>query len=153
MQTIINKNNGFSLIEALVAITVLTFGILALNTMQTNSMKGNTKAKHITTASILGGNCYERLLNADYDDSELDPGGNPHNHTEFSNPTIQLPAGATSVTWNVTEWTNTDGLDNDGDGTADETDEMNIKNITLSINYFDRSAKTITINFLKSEMM
>lgn len=153
MMLIIKNDKGFTLIEALIAMMVLAIGILAISTMQDVSIKGNTKAKLITQASVLGGNSYERLLNVDYDDPIMDPAGNPHDHTEFTNPTLQLPSGTTSVTWNVTEWSNTDGVDNDGDGVIDETLEMDIKSITMTINYTDRTAKTITINFLKSEML
>ena len=148
---ILKNTQGFTLIEALIAMLVLTIGILALNTMQTTSTKGNTTANKLTVASSLAGNSYERLLNMPYNATAMDPGTNPHNSTELAG--IQLPTAVTSISWNVTEWSNTDGVDNDGDGDTDEADELNIKFVSLNINYNNRTAKTLTINFYKSEIL
>lgn len=105
----------------------------------------------MTAAGATATNGYELLLNVPYDDPTMDPAGNPHDAaTEL--PTLQIPSGISAITWNVTEWTNTDGLDNDGDGNTDEDDELNIKNVTLNVSYNDRQAKTLTINFYKTEM-
>ncbi len=150
IKNILNNDQGFTLIEALIAIFILTIGIFALTTMQIQSTQGNSQANQLTTASILAGNSYERLLSLNYDDIALDPAGNPHANAELAG--LQLPTGVTSISWNVVEWTNTDGLDNDGDGIVDEADELSIKSITLTINYTTTVAKTLTINFLKSEV-
>ena len=153
MKHYLKNTKGFTLIEALIAMLVLTVGILGISTMQITSTKGNTTANKLTIASTAAGNSYELLLNLPYDDPALDPDPavNPHNQAELTG--LVLPSDVTSVSWNVTEWTNTDGIDNDGDGLTDEADELNIKNIALNVNYTNRSAKTITINFLKSEML
>lgn len=148
---ILKNSQGFSLIEAIIAMLVLTIGILALNTMQMSSLKGNTTANKLTIASTLAGNSYERLLNLPYDDATMDPAANPHSGAELSG--LQLPTNVTSISWNVTEWTDTDTLDNDGDGDTDEADEVDIKMVSLNINYTDRSAKTLTINFYKSVIL
>ncbi len=153
---ILKNTQGFTLIEALIAMIVLTIGILALNTMQITSILGNATANKLTIASATGSNSFERLLNLPYDHSALDPAGNPHNETELTG--LQLPTGVTSISWNVTEWTNTDGLNNDGDkntdGTdkTDESDELNIKLVNLNVHYTNRLAKTLTISFYKSEL-
>jgi len=149
--TILKNNQGFTLIESLIAMFVLAVGILAVNTMQVTSIQGNTTANKVTETNTLAGNSYERLLNVSYDDSTMDPATNPHSDTELTG--LQLPSQVSSVSWNVTEWTNTDGVDNDGDGVTDESDELNIKFVTLSVNYSDRSAKTLTISFYKSGML
>lgn len=149
--TILKNNQGFTLIESLIAMLVLTVGILALNTMQISSIKGNTTASKLTVTSTLAGNSYERLLNVSYDDPTMDPATNPHSDAELTG--LQLPSYVSSVSWNVTEWANTDGVDNDGDGITDESDELNIKVVTLSVNYNDNSAKISTISFYKSGML
>ena len=149
--TILKNNQGFTLIESLIAMFVLAIGILALNTIQISSIRGNTTANKATVTSTLAGNSYERLLNISYDDSTMDPATNPHSDAELTG--LQLPSHVSSVSWNITEWTNTDNLDNDGDGVTDESDELNIKAVTLSVNYSDRGAKTLTISFYKSEML
>ncbi len=148
---ILKNNQGFTLIESLIAMLVLTIGILAVNTMQISSIRGNTSANKLTVASTLAGNSYERLLNVSYNDSTMDPATNPHSDAELSG--LQLPSHVSSVSWNVTEWTNSDGLDNDGDGVTDESDELNIKVVSLNVNYNDGSPKTLTINFYKSGML
>jgi len=148
--TILKNTRGFTLIEALISMFVLTVGILALFTMQIGSTRGNTTANKLTIASSIAGNSFERLLNVPYTDPTMDPTANPHAGTEITG--LVLPSGVTSIAWNVTEWTNTDGLDNDGDGNVDEPDELNIKAVNLNVNYTDRLAKTLTITFYKSEL-
>lgn len=146
----LTDKNGFTLIEALVAMFVLTVGILAIFTMQMNGTEGNTTANKLTVASSIAGNSFERLLNMPYDDATMDPNTNPHTDAELTG--IQLPSNVTSITWTVTEWRVDDNLDNDGDGTIDEPDELDLKFVALNINYVDRVNKTLTINFCKSEM-
>ncbi|EIM63100.1 prepilin-type N-terminal cleavage/methylation domain-containing protein [Desulfobacter postgatei] len=149
--TFLRNNQGFTLIESLIAMFVLAVGILALNTMQISSIRGNTSANKLTVASTLAGNSYERLLNVSYNDSTMDPATNPHSDAELTG--LQLPSHVSSVSWNVTEWTNSDGVDNDGDGVTDESDELNIKVVSLNVNYNDGSPKTLTISFYKSGML
>ena len=148
---ILKNKQGFTLIETLIAMLLLAIGILAVNKMQITSIRGNTTANKLSVSSTLAGNSYERLLNVSYDDSTMDPAANPHSGAELAG--LQLPSFVTSVSWNVTEWTNTDGVDNDGDGITDESDELNIKLVTLSVNYNDRNAKTQTVTFFKSGML
>lgn len=147
---ILKNIKGFTLIEAIITMLILTIGILAINKMQISSIKGNATANKLTIASTTASNAYELLLSIPYDNPALDPIGNPHDETEITG--LQLPSGVSAISWNVTEWTNTDNLDNDGDGEEDETDENNIKMVTLNIIYQNRSAKILTINFLKSEI-
>ncbi len=148
---ILKQNNGFTLIEALIAIMVLSVGIMAVNIMQISSIKGNTTSNKITVASTSNISGFEKFLNVDYDDPALDPAGNPHTQAELAG--FVLPSGVTSITWNVTEWTDSDVLDNDGDGKTDETDERDIKSIVLIVNYTNRTAKTLTCTFLKTEVL
>jgi type IV pilus modification protein PilV len=154
---ILKDTQGFTLIETLIAMLVLTIGVLALSTMQITSTKGNTSANKLTLAGTLAGNSYERLLNMAYSDPAMDPATNPHDETELAG--LQISSAVTSISWNVTEWTNTDGINNDGDRwpdnteKIDEADELGIKQVVLNINYNDRVAKILTINFYKSEML
>lgn len=149
--TILKNTHGFTLIEALIAMTVLSVGILALSTMQINSTKGNSTANTLTVAGTVAGNSYERLLNVQYNDPTMDPAGNPHDGTELGG--LQLPTSVNSISWNVTEWTN-DNIDHDGDGDNSivEDDELDIKVVTLTVNYTNRLAKALTITFYKSEI-
>ena len=58
---------GFSLIEVLIAIFILAIGILAVVSMQTAAMHGNFKAVGLTEASIFAEDRMERILAQDYD--------------------------------------------------------------------------------------
>lgn len=148
MNTPLNEN-GFTLIEALMSMMVMSVGILALYSLQVSSTQGNATSNHLTTASVSGVSCYERLLGMPYDDPTLTPGVT---HTQNEIAGLQLQSNVSSVTWTITEWSNTDGNDNDGDGQTDETDERNVKLVQLTVSYSDRSAKALTLEFLKTEM-
>ena len=60
------NQNGFTLIEALIAMTVFSIGILAVITMQTSSVNGNAKARYITEAVNYASDRMETLLGTDY---------------------------------------------------------------------------------------
>ncbi|NNG45628.1 MAG: prepilin-type N-terminal cleavage/methylation domain-containing protein, partial [Deltaproteobacteria bacterium] len=49
----IRKQDGFSLIEAMVALTILAVGLLALALLQTTAIKGNALAAKSTVATQL----------------------------------------------------------------------------------------------------
>lgn len=149
----LNNTEGFTLLEALMAMLVLTVGIMALYTLQISSTQGNSTANHLTLASMSGVNGYEWLLGMPYDDDTMDPSpaSNPHDQSELTG--LQIQSNVASIVWNVTEWSTTDGIDNDGDGDTDESDEMNVKLVQLSVSYSDGTAnKTLTTEFLKTEM-
>ncbi len=59
---------GFTLIEAVIAIAVLSIGILSVSLMQTGAVRGNARAIQITTASAWAGDRMERLNGLGYDD-------------------------------------------------------------------------------------
>ena len=62
-----HNEQGFTLVEALIAMAILTVGILTLLTMQTTALKGNSKARGITTAANWNQDMIETLLNEEYD--------------------------------------------------------------------------------------
>jgi len=84
---------GFTLLEVLMAITILMVGILTVASMQISSIRGNAFAGKVTEATTLAGRQLEILQSLPYDDSDLSAGS----HTD-SNP----PANYT-VAWTVTD--------------------------------------------------
>lgn len=73
MKTLLIKDNrGFTLTEVMIALAVFTIGILAVNAMQTASIKGNSKARKITEAGNLATDRIENIISLDYNATALD---------------------------------------------------------------------------------
>ncbi len=62
-----SSNQGFTLIEVLVAIVVLTIGVLSLYAMQVSTINGNAAAKIMTVNSNWASDRIEILLSRPYD--------------------------------------------------------------------------------------
>lgn len=148
MKEILKNQNGVTLIESLLAMMVLAVGILAVNAMHISATRSNSSANRLTTAGATGEYIYETLTNLGYSDAVFDPGN--HDISELSG--FVPPGSVTTASWGVTQWSNSDSLDNDGDGVTDEDDENDIKFVTLTVTYKDNTVKNLTINFLKSEI-
>ena len=74
------KEGGFTLLEVLVAVCILSFGLLAVASMQTGSIRGNNTAYRQTESLGVAQDRIERLLALPYDDGALNDGnhGDPH---------------------------------------------------------------------------
>ena len=59
----IQNKNGFTLIEALMAIAIISIGLLGLAALQANAISGNSKAQKQTMAIILADNKIEAYKN------------------------------------------------------------------------------------------
>lgn len=90
---------GFSLIEMMVALLVLSVGLLGIFKLHANATDANTRSRAITEGSILAGAMAERLLALPYDHADLSAGA----HTPSAT---------------------TDGIDNDMNGVIDENGEQ-----------------------------
>ena len=64
----ITRQNGFTLIEVMVAMAVFTIGILGLFGMQASAIKENLLANSITSSSAWAMDRVEQLLSQDYAD-------------------------------------------------------------------------------------
>ena len=58
---ILKNQNGFSLIEVLVAVTIFAVGLLALAKLQIVSIRGNSSARGVTEASVVAQSKFEEL--------------------------------------------------------------------------------------------
>ncbi|WP_319547567.1 prepilin-type N-terminal cleavage/methylation domain-containing protein [Desulfogranum marinum] len=65
------RDEGFTLIEAVIAMFILTVGILTLQTMQVTAIKGNAHANRITAGSAWATDRMEQLYAAPYSDGSL----------------------------------------------------------------------------------
>jgi type IV pilus assembly protein PilV len=61
------RDNGFTLLEVLIAITIFSFGLLAIAGMQVAAMKGNTHAKGVTEGVTVVVDQMEKLMALPYD--------------------------------------------------------------------------------------
>lgn len=104
---------GFTLIEVLVALMVLTFGLLAVAAMQARSVRGNAQAVQMTKAVACAEDAMEKLLKRPYHHADLqdvvNPGVIAMNCTDHvgtpscaadGGPTIQ---GSCTVFWNIVD--------------------------------------------------
>jgi type IV pilus modification protein PilV len=67
-----SKEGGFTLLEVLIAVAILTFGILAVASMQVSAIRGNSQAWDVTEAATSAMDRIEKLMLADYDtDADL----------------------------------------------------------------------------------
>ncbi|MGD9040805.1 MAG: prepilin-type N-terminal cleavage/methylation domain-containing protein [Desulfobacteraceae bacterium] len=70
------REAGFTLLEIIVAISILTFGILAVASMQSAAIRGNQLGYRLTEGSTLAQDRLEFLLTKAYNDPLLNIGNN-----------------------------------------------------------------------------
>ena len=68
------KESGFTLLEVIVAIAILTVGLLAVGAMQTSAVGGNLSAYRTSEAVTLAQDRMEQLLFKPYTDASLNVG-------------------------------------------------------------------------------
>ncbi len=114
-QHTLHKENGFSLIELLIAMSVMALGMLAAASMQYSAVRNNTTGNTSTQATMLAKAQLEMLKNQDIgstalavgdyvDPTRVDANGNPGG---IYNRTWRIdPLGTTARRIRVTvEWT------------------------------------------------
>ncbi|RQW88639.1 MAG: prepilin-type N-terminal cleavage/methylation domain-containing protein [Geobacter sp.] len=73
MERHLKNNQGFTLIEVLVAMTLMTIAIFAVIGMQTVAMKADSTAQQLTVATSLGQQVLEDVLSWSSSDSRINP--------------------------------------------------------------------------------
>ena len=68
------EEKGFTLLEVMIAVAILAFGILAVASMQTSSMYGNSVANRLTEGTGWAGSKMEELLAIPETDAQLSTG-------------------------------------------------------------------------------
>jgi len=98
---------GFTLLEVIVAVSILTVGLLAVASMQTSAIQGNSLAVHVTEGTTWAQDRMETLLALPYSDAGLDPASKPYEETQDEK---DLHPGY-EITWEVTDQdVNDDGV-------------------------------------------
>lgn len=161
-------NDGFSLIEVIVALAVLTIGILSVNAMQSASIRGNHAASDITVATSWAADEAEQIFSMPYDDPLLEDDGDGTNQDMNNNGIDDDDEGI------MRDGTPNFGLDDNTAGTADGSrtsndpdgrytiywnvaDDVpidNIKTIQVIVTRVDRGVtKTVTLRHMKARYM
>jgi len=93
----INKKNehGFTLVEVMVALGILAYGILAVAAMQNSALLGITRSNNITEATTVAMDRMERLFAMDFDTLPANDSGGD----DFFSNLPALPPDVTSVQW------------------------------------------------------
>lgn len=67
----IRREGGFTLLEVIIAVAILAFGILAVASMQAASIRGNAFASGATQGATWAADQMEKLMALPYDDADL----------------------------------------------------------------------------------
>ena len=113
---------GFTLIEVLIAMAIFSIGILAVGALQITSTNSNASARIHTEEYTWVVDQIERMTALDYEHDDLDPGGH------------SVAQGPYTVSWTV----------------VDETPVACAKRITVTADGPHAQARPITIAFIKA---
>jgi len=108
-----NNNQGFTLIEIMIAMVIFVVGMLSLAALQTSATKGNNTANRSTRAFSWCSDRMEVLMSLPYTDANL--------------------VGAPDPGVTYTPAQTADGIDNDYDGQIDEAGENGAVNVTWTV--------------------
>ncbi len=144
--------NGFTLLEVLIAILLFSIGLLALASMQITAIRANYFSGALTEASNWAAGQMEQLLSLNFTHADLqdadgdgiaglnhsdDPNvdGNATTDTTNSQADFQQPRGIYRVSWNV----------------ADNVTANSTKTVTVMVTWTERgSPKTFTLQGIKA---
>jgi len=137
-----NDEQGFTLIEVLIAVAIFSIGILSVNVMQTTSIKGNSAANNITEATKWGVDQMEKFLAMDYANPLLFDDDNGGVYV-LANGSTGTADGSTpsldntyNIYWNVT----------------DNAPIANTKTIEVIVTWVRSMPKSVTMTFIKSDI-
>ena len=119
------RNQGFTLIEVLIAMAIFALGFLSIATMQIRYITLSTTARVQTEATQAAVDSLERLIALPYDHTDLDELKNPH----------RLTADGYTIEWTVK-----------GDFPINSS-----KTIAIRVNAASPNSKPICINFVKAQ--
>lgn len=149
----LTNQSGFTLIESVVAIAILTIGILTLYSMQVSAINGNATASRLTIASTWAGDRVERLMALDYEDTALtdqQTTGTYHGSGGLNEKTVAnadgnatSPDGQYTIFWNVADYLTPD---------PSNLTASTVKAVRIIVLRQDRSMqKEVVVNYYKQK--
>jgi type IV pilus assembly protein PilV len=115
MRAKLETDKGFTILEVLIAISVLAIGILAVASMQVSAIRGNAFASLQTEGTTIVLDRMEKLMSLSYGDADLAAGS----HTDPS------PPSGFSVVWNI----------------EDDSPLNNAKRVIVTVTWTDHGAQ------------
>lgn len=141
MRHTLSTQQGFTLVEVMIAMFILGVALLTLITMQVAGIKGNSTASHISTAADWGSSQIETIFGLAYDDLNLvDKGilgtaGLNSTTAATADGTMVSPDGLYTIYWNV----------------ADDQPLANLKTIRVIVNRVEAGqTKAVTMDYIKA---
>ncbi len=126
---------GFTLVEVMIALLIFSIGVLGLAAMQIDFITGNDTARELTEAATRASDKLEQLRAVGYTDTDLDVTANPHTETG---------GGGYNLSWTVQH------PDLDGSGGVND-DEGTFKTIQMTVTWNDGTARSFTMNTMRVE--
>lgn len=124
IQSVLSREEGFTLIEVLIAMVILSIGIIALTSMQTTGIKGNATANILTTGGTWAADSVERVFAMDY--ADLTSGSTTSTNGKYT------------TTWNVT----------------DATPMPETKSIVITVTSQDGGQqRSVVVNYIKAKFV
>jgi type IV pilus assembly protein PilV len=132
-----SDQKGFSLLEILIAITILAIGLLALAELQITAIQGNAFSGRTTDATTLAQDALEQLMTLDYTDADLNDGLHPPGSQAQVSGTQQVQGGNYTISWDVTE----------------NSPIADTKTVDMTVTWSDGGRqRTLSMQFIKSEV-
>ena len=141
-----HKEQGFTLIEVLIALAVFSIGILAVGSIQLRSTGGSTNARILTEASIWAQDRVETLMSCSSTDPNLDL-GNEASGTEHT-----ATAGNYDIMWEV--WDNPSGVPTPWGVTPANNTKIVRVTVTDMVNFVTatgRGNNSSTVTFVRAQ--
>ena len=123
---IAGDEHGFTLIEMLIAVVILTIGLLGTAALTTGVVRGNLAAKNITTATAIAQSCFEENRRVGYASAGSIPAGGANS----------CVTGNATVTANGLAFTRNLAID---------ASVVNIKTLTVTVTWSEGAVGTKSI--------
>jgi type IV pilus modification protein PilV len=158
------SQQGFTILEVLIAMFILAFGLLAIASMQTTAIKGNSQAMGLTEAVNLAQYQMETLIARPYTDPLLtDTNGNGTGHdadrdgvddTSGQDFGLDDTVDGTGTVIADQNWTDPSGVYTLYWNVAVDEPIQNVKRIRLIVRWTERGfTRTATFDFTKSQVI
>ena len=118
---ICKSNEGFTLLEVIMAVSILTVGLLAVASLQVTAMRGNSMSMEYTESTEKIQDTVEKLMNRDYSHTDLndtDGDGTSGLDETGANADHSIDGAVYDVYWNIADnnvwdgaaWRNVNGI-------------------------------------------